>query len=79
MKSNQYGIVLSVALLGGAVLLPQMSAAQTSARFRSLDRNRDGVISRAEWRGNDDSFRKQDRKFSPSPVTGGIHELVALH
>jgi cytochrome P450 len=24
-------------------------------------------------------FHKQDHKFSPSPVTGGIHELVALH
>jgi EF-hand domain pair len=61
MKSNQHGIVLSVVVLGGAVLLPQMSAAQTWGRFRSLDRNRDGVITRAEWRGTEESFRQQDR------------------
>jgi len=61
MKSNQYRIVLSVALLGGAVMLPHTSAAQNSARFRGLDRNRDGVVTRAEWRGNDQSFRQQDR------------------
>lgn len=61
MKSNQYRIVLSVALLGGAVLLPHTTAAQNSARFRGMDRNRDGVITRAEWSGNDQSFRQHDR------------------
>jgi Ca2+-binding EF-hand superfamily protein len=30
-------------------------------RFRGLDRNCDGVISRAEWRGSDVSFRQHDR------------------
>ena len=29
-------------------------------RFRGMDRNRDGVISRSEWRGNSNSFRNQD-------------------
>ena len=61
MKSNQIPIVLSMALLGGVLFLAQTSTAQTSARFRGLDRNRDGVITRAEWRGNDESFRQQDR------------------
>ena len=29
-------------------------------RFRGMDRNRDGVITRNEWRGNDQSFRVHD-------------------
>ena len=29
-------------------------------RFRSMDRNRDGVITRSEWRGSDQSFRAHD-------------------
>jgi phycobilisome linker polypeptide/uncharacterized protein DUF4214/EF hand domain-containing protein len=29
-------------------------------RFAGMDRNGDGVITRAEWRGNDQSFRNQD-------------------
>jgi hypothetical protein len=29
-------------------------------RFRGMDRNRDGIITRREWRGNDRSFRNQD-------------------
>lgn len=32
----------------------------TNMRFRGMDRNNDGVISRSEWRGNDRSFRNQD-------------------
>ena len=30
-------------------------------RFRGMDSNGDGVISRSEWRGNDTSFRQHDR------------------
>jgi Ca2+-binding EF-hand superfamily protein len=29
-------------------------------RFRAMDRNNDGVITRAEWRGSDQSFRSHD-------------------
>jgi Ca2+-binding EF-hand superfamily protein len=29
-------------------------------RFRGMDDDKDGVITRAEWRGNDQSFREQD-------------------
>ena len=29
-------------------------------RFRGMDRNRDGVITRTEWRGSDQSFRSHD-------------------
>ena len=31
------------------------------ARFRGMDRNGDGMITRDEWRGNDQSFQKLDR------------------
>jgi hypothetical protein len=34
-------------------------SAETS-RFRDMDRNNDGVVTRAEWRGSDDSFRVHD-------------------
>ena len=32
-----------------------------NGRFNGLDNNNDGMISRAEWRGNDRSFRNHDR------------------
>jgi len=43
-----------------AVNRGQDPAAATQARFRGMDRNDDGVISRAEWRGNQVSFDNQD-------------------
>lgn len=53
----------TVWLIGGAgallLLLPALASAQ--GRFHGLDRNRDGAITRAEWRGNDTSFRQHDR------------------
>jgi len=30
-------------------------------KHRGMDRNGDGVITRDEWRGNENSFRRQDR------------------
>lgn len=59
MKSHHFGIAL--ALLAGAAMLPATLTAQQSTRYRGMDDNRDGVITRAEWRGNDQSFRQQDR------------------
>jgi Ca2+-binding EF-hand superfamily protein len=32
----------------------------TKTRFRGMDRNRDGMVTRSEWRGNARSFRNQD-------------------
>jgi hypothetical protein len=52
------------AVLCGALLASLSvpgTAAQDRARFRGMDRNRDGVISRDEWRGDDQSFREHDR------------------
>jgi len=60
MTRNQYRIALSIALLGTTSLLAPPLAAQQSVRFRGMDSNRDGVITRAEWRGNDQSFRQHD-------------------
>ena len=34
---------------------------QTGERFKGMDRNGDGHITRSEWRGNDKSFSRQDR------------------
>ena len=49
------------ALAGGAMLVLVMPvAASAQGRFHGLDRNRDGAITRAEWRGNDTSFRQHD-------------------
>jgi Ca2+-binding EF-hand superfamily protein len=43
-----------------AVVLASAATAQGRMRFQGLDTNGDGVITRSEWRGNDNSFRNQD-------------------
>ena len=60
MTIRHLGIGSALALLAGAVLLTPTANAQQSARFRGMDANRDGVVSRAEWPGNDQSFRQHD-------------------
>jgi hypothetical protein len=47
-------IGLAVAVLANA------ANAQAQLRFQGMDRDNDGVITRAEWRGNDQSFRNND-------------------
>ena len=44
----------------GGTAEPQQGQRQQQARFRAMDTNNDGVITRAEWRGNDRSFRNHD-------------------
>jgi EF hand len=61
MTTRHVGIGSAVALFAGAVLLSPTVTAQSSTRYRGMDRNRDGVVTRAEWRGSDQSFRQQDR------------------
>lgn len=39
---------------------PQRTQPREEMRFRGMDLNRDGVISRKEWRGSDQSFRAHD-------------------
>jgi hypothetical protein len=40
---------------------PQSMVESRSAAVRALDRNRDGWVSRAEWRGSTTAFRRLDR------------------
>ena len=47
-------IALAAAVLAGA------TTAHAQMRFRGMDANNDGIITRSEWRGNDRSFRNQD-------------------
>ena len=72
----------SPALAGQAA--QQGSQAQT--RFRGMDTDKDGVITRAEWRGSDQAFRQQDtnrdgvlsgaeiRGVTPQPAPGADEE-----
>jgi hypothetical protein len=46
-------------ILAGAICATA-STAHAQLRFQGMDTNRDGVITRAEWRGNDTAFRGQD-------------------
>jgi Ca2+-binding EF-hand superfamily protein len=48
----------SVAMMSFLAALP--ATGQERAGFRGMDRDSDGVITRAEWRGNDRSFRNHD-------------------
>jgi EF hand len=51
-------ISTSLALMSLCVVGP--ASGQDRARFRGMDRDGDGVITRAEWRGNDQSFSNHD-------------------
>jgi hypothetical protein len=56
--------VLPILLALCAVALPAISQnlqnQQAQMRFQGLDRNKDGIITRNEWRGNDQSFSNED-------------------
>ena len=43
-----------------AVVFSTATSAHAQMRFQAMDSNRDGAISRGEWRGNEAAFRKQD-------------------
>lgn len=51
-------------------------AADPSMRFRDMDQNGDRVITRAEWRGNDQSFKEHDT--NADGVLSGNEVLVAV-
>lgn len=52
----RYLLVIGLLLVVGS----SGAAAQETMRFRGMDRDGDGVITRAEWPGNDRSFRNHD-------------------
>ena len=56
---NHKSWISALAIVAGAAIYAPAAEAQN--RFHGLDRNRDGVITRGEWRGNDTSFRTHDR------------------
>jgi Ca2+-binding EF-hand superfamily protein len=51
--------VLALVLVAGAAPVAAQGD-QPQRRFSGMDRDRDGVITRAEWRGSDRSFRVHD-------------------
>ncbi len=51
---------LAVIATSTAVEAQRGRAGQAPMRFEAMDTNRDGIISRAEWRGNDRSFANND-------------------
>jgi Ca2+-binding EF-hand superfamily protein len=53
-------VSLQILLVGVVLSAAGVTQAQDQMRFRGLDRNNDGVITRNEWNGNDRSFRNQD-------------------
>lgn len=59
MRSSLYRVVLSGTVLAG-LLMPSVVTAQVRPSFQGMDRDGDGVITRAEWRGSDESFRRYD-------------------
>ena len=59
MKARVFAVMTLAALPLGAVGA-SAEQGQDQERFRGMDRNRDGVITRAEWRGSAQSFRNHD-------------------
>ncbi len=66
MKPHLFGTVLLAGFCAGALAVPAGSAqtrqsqSREQMRFRAMDTNGDGRISRDEWRGSDRSFRVHD-------------------
>ena len=59
MTSRQAALLCGT--LFATLLISPAVTAQEPNRFRGMDLNHDGVITRDEWRGNDQSFREHDR------------------
>ena len=89
------GHVFAAAAFLGTILLAEPADARPSAepqarqqnrmRFRAMDTNNDGIITRAEWRGNDRSFGNHDWnndgvlsgdevRLGATPQRGGIQD-----
>ena len=63
MKSQAFVTALLLGFPGLAFVTPDAESAEpqrAQMRFQAMDQNRDGRITRAEWRGNDQSFRRHD-------------------
>lgn len=83
MRSIKYlvAVILASTAVPALAQAQAQSRAQSGIRFQGMDRNRDGVITRDEWNGNDRSFQNQDwngdGKLSGEEVrVGGRRELA---
>ncbi|MBA2304400.1 MAG: hypothetical protein H0W08_17450 [Acidobacteria bacterium] len=61
MRARVFAIGILAALPLGSVAAAGQGRGQADARVRAMDRNGDGVITPAEWRGSAESFRNRDR------------------
>jgi len=52
--------ITCVGIFAGVITSPALAQSSTNDRYQSMDDNNDGVISRSEWRGGDQSFRRHD-------------------
>jgi Ca2+-binding EF-hand superfamily protein len=73
--------LVGMVCLSTAVPALAQAPVRNGMRFQAMDRNRDGVITRDEWNGNDRSFQNQDwngdGKLSGEEVrVGGRRELA---
>jgi len=53
-------LIVRMALLFALAVAGDALAQTSNMRFAAMDENRDGVITRSEWRGSDQSFRVHD-------------------
>ena len=67
MQARQFGGLLLVAVLGSAPAAfaleqgnPRQDTRGRQMRFRNMDTDNDGVVTRAEWRGSLQAFQQQD-------------------
>ena len=59
--SSRMLLAIAAIAFTSALLMSSSTMAQGQTRFRVLDSNRDGVVSRSEWPGSDESFGERDR------------------
>ena len=63
MKPRAFVAAIFIGFSGGGLVAADagtLEQQQAQMRFQAMDANRDGRISRAEWRGSDQSFRRHD-------------------
>ena len=76
-RHSRVVLVAATFMLGATTLVAQP---QGRVRFDDMDLNRDGVITRDEWRGNDRDFRASDlnRDGVVDIVTSGVYGAFAF-
>ena len=60
MRPQTFVTAILIGFSGIALTTADAEQPQAQMRFQAMDTNRDGRISRAEWRGSDQSFRTHD-------------------